>query len=134
MIKNNNINNNNNKTITMTTTTTMHHLLLIWFWPKSKFRFLWPTITTKTTPPTTTKTTTATTITTTTTTTFLGCDSIEINLVLIYLSQNHCKFYLSKIVKLKIDKLSFNFQPSWVSPIPSWSSHPSTPTRESFQL
>ena len=59
--------NNNNKSKTMKTTTTIYHLLLTQFWP---VRVLWLTIRT-------------TTKTTTTTTTFLGCDSIELNLVII---------------------------------------------------
>ena len=49
----------------MKTTTTIYHLLLTQFWPNFKVRFFWPIII----------------ITTKTTTTFLGCDSIEFNLV-----------------------------------------------------
>ena len=66
-------------------------------WPNFEIRFLWPTtikiITRSTTTTTTTKTTTCTTTSTTTktTTTFLGCDSIELNLVVGILNQ--CKIY-----------------------------------------
>ena len=52
---------NNKKTNTMTTTTTKYHLFLTQFWPNFNVRFLWPTKTS---------------------TTFLGCDSIELNLVI----------------------------------------------------
>ena len=70
--------------MTTTTTTTIYYLLLTQFWPNIKVRFLWPTIIATTTPPTTTRQQQkqqqqrqpqqqqpA----------FLGCDSIEINLV-----------------------------------------------------
>ena len=61
---------------TTTHTTTIYHLLLTEFWPNFEVGFLGPAIIT-----TTTKTTTTTTK-TTATTTFLGCDSIELNLVI----------------------------------------------------
>ena len=59
----------------MKTTTSIYHLSLTQFWPNFKVRFLWQTIITTTKPTTTTITTTATTI--------LGCDSNELNLVVV---------------------------------------------------
>ena len=66
----------------------VYHFSLTQFWPNFEIMFLWPTtittIATSTRPTvttTTTKTTTSTTTTTKTTTTFLGCDSIELNLI-----------------------------------------------------
>ena len=59
-----------------TTTTTIYHLFFTQFWPNFNVRFLWPTIiTTTTTPPTKTAATT-----------FLDCDSIELNLVVIFMT------------------------------------------------
>ena len=73
--------------MTTITTTAIYHFLFTQFWTNFKVRLHWPKMTTTTTTPATTKTTTTKTTAkptatiTTITTPFLGCDSIELNLV-----------------------------------------------------
>ena len=89
----------------MKTTTIMYHLLWTQFWSNFKVRDLWPIIIT------TTKTTTTIL---TTTTTFLGCYSIEINLVLFVLCEVHSKNKLLGYVKHMVN-FHLKVWPFWPS-------------------